>query len=584
MVDMGEGQPTHGVDSSPPEFPDANIVAVEAIAGVLKNGFGPISRDTLVVTQLETQNDDGTPGVPGTDEFVVTSDGATILEELPLEHPIAPVVHRIVGPERPGDTDIEGEDIPDGVTSTVVLASALLHEAQSLLDDGLHPSTLVAGYERALGIAVETLTEMAQPLDEFPDPTTKATNVARTAMTGNDVGGAADKWARLTVEAADKIGFPTEETFVVRQFSKGQIEDSNLIRGAVLDRNKRAHRAMPSRKEDASVLLLDGQDSYGLQLEEPEADINLQLDSATDGRTFRARERAERRDVVSHLRSLGVDVVVVRSGIDSEYQHLLADNNIVGIRGVTRLDFRQVGLATGAVPVLKPREATRKDLGRAGVVEERRVEPRRHRRKTRRIMVFEDCSDPASVVMTLRGVSGQLQDQATRQVRKATVAVAIAQGNGHHDPGVVPGGGASEIRAARRVADQARKLSDRTQLAVEGFADALESVVATLVRNGGRDPISTLAALRKAHADGRERTGIVFPDSEIRDTVEAGVLDPASVKRNQLVCATEVAELLLTIDDALDATFTEASTGPTDALYEEPARQQQRHREREGAD
>lgn len=580
---MGTGESESESNASAPVFPEANIVAVEAIADVLGKGLGPTPQDTLVLTQLETKSGDEMRGIPGTDEFVVTSDGATILDELPLEHPVGPVVRRMVGPERPGDTDVEGEDIPDGVTSTVVLASELLQEATSLLADGLHPATIIRGYEHTLESALETLGETARSLDEFHDSSAIAIDVARTAMTGNDVGGARDSWAQLAVEAADRIGFPNEESFVVRQFSKGQMADSRLIRGAVLDRHHRAHSEMPGRKEDASVLLLDGQDGHGLQVDTPEGDVTIQVETAADSDGYVEWEQENRQKVVSHLQSLGVDVVVVRSGIDTEYQHLLAAHDILGIRGVTSLDFRQVALATGATPVLKPTDATPNDLGYAGVVAERRVEPRQHRRKTRRIIVFEACPEPDSVTMMLRGVTGQLEDQATRQLRKATAAVATARGDGQHDLGVVPGGGATYLRIARRIEQDARELPDRSQLAAEGFANAIESVIATLVRNAGQDPIAVLSELRGVHADGQARAGIVFPDGEIRDIVEAGVLDPVAVKQRQFVCATEVAGLLLKVDDAIDATFTDEPVGPEDAIYEEPARQQQRHLENEGA-
>ncbi|WP_137285403.1 TCP-1/cpn60 chaperonin family protein [Halorussus salinisoli] len=578
---MGAGEIENESDASAPVFPDANIVAVEAIADVLRKGLGPTPQDTLVVTQLETESGDEMRGVPGTDEFVVTSDGATILDELPLEHPVAPVVRRMVGPERPGDTDIEGEDIPDGVTSTVVLSAELLHEATSLLEDGLHPATIIQGYEHALESALETLEEWSRSLDEFSDSSAMAVGVARTAMTGNDVGGAKDSWAQLAVEAADQIGVPDEESFVVRQFSKGRIADSRLIRGAVLDRHQRAHTEMPGRKDDASVLLLDGQDGHGLQLDTPDEDVSIQMETAAESNDYVAWEQERRQEAVSHIQSLGVDVVVVQSGIDTEYQHLLATHDILGIRGVTSLDFRQVALATGATPVLKPTDATADHLGHAETVVEEQVEPRRHRRKTRRIIVFEGCPEPDSVVMMLRGVTGQIEDQATRQLRKATAAVAIARGYNKYDPGVVPGGGAIELEIARQVEQDARDLPDRSQLAVERFANAVKSVIATLIQNAGRDPIAGLSDLRGVHANGHARAGIVFPDGEVQDTIDAGVLDPVATKQRQFICATEVAGLLLKVDDAIDATFTDEPAGPEEAIYDEPARQQQRHLERE---
>ncbi|WP_227380320.1 TCP-1/cpn60 chaperonin family protein [Haladaptatus halobius] len=546
-------------NESVPEFPEANIVAIDAIAEIMRSSLGPTPQDTLILTQLETRSGDAERGIPGTDEFVVTNDGATILEELPLEHPIAPVLLRVIGPERPGDTAVEGERIPDGVTTTVVLAAALLDEASSLLETGLHPATIVSGYEIALDTAIETFNKTTRDLQSFANSAEAARNVAQTAMTGNDVGQFSDEWSQLAVEAVETVGMPDEITFVVRQISKGRIADSALVRGAVLDRHGRAHPEMPRRKRDANILVLGGQENRGLQIREPESISGVRVDSIELTAAIHDSEQTRRHEVVEYLTEMGVDVVITQSGIDPHYLRLLADAGILGIRGVTSLDFPHVNQATGATPVVKPDDATTEDLGYAGLVEEQQIEPRRHRRKNRHIIVFDECRDPTSVTAVLRGVSGSLSEQMTRQVRKAAAAVGAAQGCKHYVPGVVPGGGATELHVARTLESTAISVGEREQLAISGFASAVESVLATLIRNAGRDPIATLATLRAKYENGDQEFGLILPEGEVGNVVDAGLLDPVAYRRQQYICATEIAQLILKVDDAIDAEFQDDS-------------------------
>jgi chaperonin GroEL (HSP60 family) len=556
-----------------PEFPEANIVAVRSMVDALRSTLGPLSNDKLVVNALasRTPKQDFRENNP-VDDYTVANDGATILQELPTEHPIAPVVLRLIGPERPGETDVVGQDIYDGVSTTVVLTGALLDEAESLLEQGIHPYDVRRGYAAAAEAARERLAELSTPLSAFDDPDGAAVSVARTAMTGNDVGGVADRWSRLAADAVDVVGMPNETSFVVRQISTGRIEDSRLVHGAVLDMNHRMNERMPKRLEDATVLCLDGHETGGLM--DRDLDIEgarMDLSSLDDLDEVESMEAARRRRIVDGYADLGVDVVCTRLGINDAFEELLTERGMVGIRRVNRLDLKQLAYATGATLVKNPEDVTAADLGRAGVVEEVRREPRRHRRKNRYMTVFDDCGGDRSVVMLLHGVTEQLADQATTEVRKAAKAVATVRGEAGAVPGVVAGAGATEVELAAAARERARGIDSRAQLAADAFGDALESVVAALVRNAGGDPIDAVADLRAAHADGDERAGYLVFDDAYGDAVAAGVLDPAAYKRSAVTSATEVADTILRVDDAVDATFTEEPADEGDAIYDDRA-------------
>ncbi|MFC6730370.1 TCP-1/cpn60 chaperonin family protein, partial [Natronoarchaeum mannanilyticum] len=96
-------------------------------------------------------------------------------------------------------------------------------------------------------------------------------------------------------------------------------------------------------------------------------------------------------------------------------------------------------------------------------------------------------------------------------------------------------------------------VSGREQLAVEAYADSLELVPRVLAGNAGLDSIDTLVDLRAAHEDGQQRAGLNVFSSEVEDTLDAGVVEPAHAKEQALSSATEAANLVLKIDDIISA-------------------------------
>ncbi len=566
------------------QFPHANIVAARAIRGVLESSLGPLSHDTLIESRSgKTERE---PGEPETRVDTVSSDGATILEELPVEHPMGPIIRRLVAPERPGTTDVEGELVPDGISTTVVLLGALLDEGERLLEMGVHPTTIEDGYSAALDCIEQTVGSLSRPLESFDDPTAAAEMVARSAMTGNDVGNGRETWASGAVEAARQIGMPDEETLAVRQIRSGSIDDSRLVFGTVLDRNDICDDRMPSQVTDANVLIISGfkrgkaNDGKTGGLQDPDFQQDgerLVIDSPDDIDAFDDVFADRREQVVAGLVEAGVDVVVTRTGINDAYQELLVEHGIVGIRGVNRLKLAQLASATGATPVVDPTDVTPADLGHAGLVEQQTIDKRQGRRKRRRMVVFDKCSDPASVTFLLRGVHGQLGAQAATEIRKAVAAVATAMGETTGPAGVLPGGGATELELASALRDAALEADGREQLAVQAFADATDRFVSTLARNAGMDTLTTLASLREATTSATNGTapGLVFPAGEIDDVLEAGLLDPTAIRLRCYQHAVDVASLVLRVDDALDATFSEEPTQPGEAIYDEHAENHQ---------
>jgi len=561
------------------EFPEANVTAAQIIAGVLAPTIGYQSTDKLIIRQTESGGNRHGDGIP-VEEYYVTGDGTTILENLPLEHPVSPILRRISHPESPGETDVEGEHVSDGVSSTVVLLASLLDEGLELIERGLHPSSVIQGYNTALGYALSGLEEERRLLtdQEYPDEMKLA--VAKPTLTGTYPGGDPMQSSDLAVRAAEIIGVPTPESYVTRSVQSDSPADSRLVVGSVLDRNERADDKMPETVSDAKILVLDGHDSGQLMTEEPEAEFTYSgsgLENITQLEEAILNKKHQRVDKIA---SMGTDVVLTRWGIDTEYQNLLAENNIIGIRGVSPLDLQQVRLSTGAKAVMDPSDILEENLGYAGLVREVEVSRSEQYSTQRKMMVFEKCENPDSVCVFLRGIPSQYSEQLSRELRKATANVAKVMGQSGYAAGFVPGGGATELEISSRIRNRS-DIPDRSQLAIDVFSSALEAVPRALVSNSGISVLEVVNELKAAHENGSATAGFIQPVNQTGDVVEHGIVDPYIEKRRQFETAFEVSSLLLSIDDMLETSASETGSNSKEPVYEDAAERQQAHLETE---
>jgi len=558
-------------------FPHANITAINAMSDVFRSTVGPQSMDVLLLDTPSTGGGEDTR--LEVDAYTVTGDGAHLLQSLSVEHPVGELLERSIGPYRPGDTDVDGKDIFDGVSSKVLFANALLTNSIDLLEQGVHPQEIISGFQSSLTVVENTL--RSSSINPGDDERVSAADAARTALTGNDFGKMRDEIANLAATAADEIGEPNERSFDVTTVRYGSLRDSRLIKGTVLDRNTVVHQEMPRRVADANVLLLGGHDQGGLQDPDVVDDFDVELESPEAIGSFERKAADQRRDVVDQIVQVGADVVVTQMGINSHYQQLLADHGVMAIRRVHPRNLQRLSLATGATIVKDNHDIDPTHLGNCDTVVETEIEQRKHRRKHRRVVIFEGCTNPDSVTMLLCGTFGQLESQVPREVRKAVLAAAQSTRDGPSE-GVVPGGGAIEIAIAHRIRQEAKTQGSKSHLAMNEYASALENLVQTLVDNAGMDPLATVADLRRANRTD-SKVGVVLPEGNITDTIEAGVVDTTATKKNVYRSGTDLAALVLRVDDALDATFEGKTVDTGEAIYREPAERHQEYVEEAGS-
>lgn len=105
-------------------------------------------------------------------EVTVTNDGATILKLMDVENQIAKLMVEL--------SKSQDDEIGDGTTGVVVLAGALLEQAESLLNKGIHPIRIADGYEMAAKVACQNLDKMAE---SYPIDLKNLEPLVQTAMT-----------------------------------------------------------------------------------------------------------------------------------------------------------------------------------------------------------------------------------------------------------------------------------------------------------------------------------------------------------------------------------------------------------------
>jgi thermosome len=506
-----DSQRTSGKDAQ-----SMNITAGKAVAESVRTTLGPKGMDKMLV-------DSG-------GDVVVTNDGVTILKEMEIEHPAANMIVEVA--------ETQENEVGDGTTSAVIVAGELLAEAEDLLDQDIHATTLAQGYRQAAEQAKQFLEEQAIDIDASDRDYLE--RIASTAMTGKGAESAKDHLAGLIVDAVSAVAdgdTVDTDNIKVEKVVGSSIDDSELVEGVIIDK-ERVNENMPYAAEDANVALLD----TGIEVKETEVDAEVNVTDPDQLEEFLAQEEQQLEEMVDHLVDVGADVVFADGGIDDMAQHFLAQHGIIALRRVRDSDMAKLARATGATAVSDVQELTEDDLGFAGSVAQRDVGG------DERVFV-EDVEEAKAVTLILRGGTDHVVDEVERAVEDAMGVLRVTLQDGK----VLPGGGAPETELALKLRDYADSVGGREQLAVDAFADTLEVVPRTLAENAGHDPIDSLVDLRAAHDGGDTSSGLDAYTGEIVDMEEDGVVEPLRVKTQAIESATEAAVMILRIDDVIAA-------------------------------
>ena len=507
----------------------ANITAAKAVAEAVKSALGPKGMDKMLVG--------------GLGDVTITSDGATILKEMDIEHPAAKMLVEVAK-----TTD---DEVGDGTTSVVVFTGELLSKAEELLDKNVHSTMIVEGYRKAEAKALALYDEIA--IDTPPTDRGMLKKIAMTAMASKLIRENRDCLADLAVEAVLKVAEKVGETYrvdlddiEVEKKAGESLVGTKLIEGIVIDKEV-AHSGMPKRRENARIALIDS----ALEVEKPKFDAKINIEHPDQMKAFLDEEEQMMRGMTDKIAASGASVVFCQKGIDDVVQHFLAKKGILAVRRVKKSSMEKLAKATGGKVVTNLDTFSAGDLGRAGLVEERRIGDDKW-------VFVEACENPKAVTVLIRGGTEKIVDEAERSMHDALCVVRDVM----RRPKVVVGGGAPEMEVSSRLKAWGERLSGRVQLAAIDFAEALEVIPTTLAENAGLDPIDILVELRSRHEKGEEGTGVDVFGGQVRDMAKLDVYEPLTVKEQIIKSASEAASMILRIDDVIAAGKTKAPPTP----------------------
>lgn len=495
-----------------------NIAAAKLISEVVRSSLGPRGMDKMLVD--------------GLGDVTITNDGATILKEIDVQHPAAKMMVEI--------SKATDNEVGDGTSSVVVLAGALIEKAEELITKDVHPTIIVDGYRKSALKSIEIFNHLAQKID--PGNKSELIRVARTSMQTKLVSRDSDELSEVVVNAALQVSEPNESAYMididdvkVEKKTGGSLRDTKLIKGIVLDKEV-VHGGMPKRIEKAKIALVNS----ALEIEKTEFDAKININSPDQMKMFLEEENKMLKNMVDKIISSGANVAICQKGIDDVAQHYLAKSNVLSVRRVKESDMTKLSRATGARIVNNLEDLSSKDLGSADLVEERKVE-------TDKWVFIEGCKHPKAVTILIRGGSQRVVDEAERSIHDALMVTKDVM----EKPSIVAGGGSPESYVAGKLREWSSTLSGREQLAADKFAESLEVIPLALAENAGMDPIDTLTELRSKQTKGSKWSGIDARGGKVVDMSKLDIVEPLSVKEQIIKSATEVASMILRIDDVI---------------------------------
>jgi len=495
-----------------------NIMAAKVIAEAVRSALGPKGMDKMLVDSLG--------------DVTITSDGRTILDEMNVEHPAAKMMVEVA--------KTQDDEVGDGTTTSVIVAGEMLGKAEDLIDKKVHPTVIIDGYRMAADKALEVLEKIAIAVKPTDKESLK--KVAMTSMASKLVAQNREQLAEIAVDAvlhvAEKVGEEYRvdlDDIMVEKKPGESMTDTKLIKGLVLDKEV-VHPGMPKRIEKAKIALLD----TALEVEKTEFDAKINIETPERMEAFLKEEENMLRDMVDKIAKSGANVLVCQKGIDDMVQHFLARKGILAVRRAKKSDMEKLAKATGGKVVTSLEGITKNDLGYAELVEERKI-------GDDKLAFIEGCKNPRSVAILIRGGTERIVDEAERSIHDALCVVRdVVQ-----EPKILAGGGAPEIEIARTLRDYAESMAGREQLAIQRFAEAIETVPLTLGENAGLDPIDILSDLRARHEKGEKWAGVDVFEGKVKDMKKLEVYEPLAVKKQAIKSATEAATMILKIDDVI---------------------------------
>eukprot|EP00211_Chloroparvula_japonica_P001254 CAMPEP_0119133472 /NCGR_PEP_ID=MMETSP1310-20130426/13386_1 /TAXON_ID=464262 /ORGANISM="Genus nov. species nov., Strain RCC2339" /LENGTH=538 /DNA_ID=CAMNT_0007124165 /DNA_START=142 /DNA_END=1758 /DNA_ORIENTATION=+ len=501
----------------------SHIIAARGVANIMKTSLGPKGMDKIMVGQ------DG--------DVTISNDGATILDEMLVENQIAKLLVEL--------SKSQDNEIGDGTTGVVVLAGALLDQAERLLDRGIHPMRIADGFDIACDIAVKHLDSISETID-FDLEKGDIDSLVRTSMTtlGSKIANRAhEHLATICVKAVLAVADVKRKDVnldLIKMEGKvgGQLADTTLINGILVDKDF-SHPQMPKEVKDAKLCIL----TCPFEPPKTKTKASLNITSVEAYKDLQRREQEYFVDMVKRVKDTGANLVICQWGFDDEANHLLMHHDLPAVRWVGGVEMELIAIATGGRIVPRFEECGAEKLGRAGSVRELCFGTTKDR-----MIVIEDCANSKAVTVFVRGGNNMVIEEAKRAMHDAMCVTRNLIRDNH----VIYGGGSAEISCALAVSKAADSVDTLEQYAIRAFADALEELPMTLAANSAFPSVQTVGDLKaRQFSENNAFLGVDCMRKGENDMKKQGVFETLIGKKQQFLLATQVVKMILKIDDVI---------------------------------
>jgi len=423
----------------------------------------------------------------------LTNDGATIINNLKGGNPIVDLFKNLAKSQE--------EAVGDGTTTSVILAGQLLKNAQDLINKGIHPTTIINGYNVGLANSLNFLESKKEKGD--------LSKIIKTAF-GTKIN---PDLIRYLTEILIKIKDPHNLKFI--KINNSDPFKTEIFKGHIFEGFTR--NELMEKKVKGKVAILD-------------FPVNLKFDN------FSVTNAEELEKVTNFDMELKKGVVdeLVKNGVKwvfytdtcKEFDAYLTDAKISGVAIFRPEDTDAIAKSLNARPITNKNQIEG-HIGYGEIKYEKGVDS-----NPGRIYVKGDME-----TLILHGPTTQTLDEIERAVDDCIRLM-------RHDISMIVGAGSIEIETAKYL--RKIKLEGKEQLALEKFAESLESIPMMIAENCGLDSIDILTKLRASDED----FGVDIRKG-ISNAREREIFEPVLVKKHALFSATNVCNLILKMDAIL---------------------------------
>lgn len=496
-----------------------NIMGAVSVADIVKTTLGPKGMDKILQGMDRSQN------------VRVTNDGATILKSLFMDNPAAKILIDM--------SKTQDDEVGDGTTSVTVLAGELLRNAEKLLDQSIHPQTIIDGYRRAATVAQTALAASAE--DHGHDEKLlyeDLLRIAKTTLSSKIITVEADYFAKLCVDAVLRLkGSGNLEMINIMKKLGGILRDSYLEPGFLLD--KKIGIGQPRHLENAKIMVANTpMDADRIKIFGAKVNVDSVAELANVEATEKAKMKAKCTKILKH----NINCFINRQLIYNYPEEIFAQHGVMAIEHADFDGIERLAKALGADVVSTFDETEKVQYGFAERIDEIMI-------GESTVIRFSGLPKGEACTIVLRGTSRHILDEAERSVHDALCVIAETV----KETRTVLGAGCSEFLMANAVEEEAKKTPGKKQLAMLAYATALRTLPAIIADNAGLDSNELVTQLQAEHFNGNMSSGIDVIKGEVADVRELGITESFKVKSSVVAYASEAAEMILRVDEVLRA-------------------------------